>query len=213
MRYAHQNNFHGFSLSSESFRRFLGILIFTSYHSLPSEKMYWCTDDDVDIQIVRNCMPKNRYLEIKRFLHFANNDNVANGVPGKDFKIKPLIEKLNENFLKLNVFSKQLSIDEQMVRYYGGHFLKQFIKGKPIRFYGFCYNIELYQGKKDLVEKDLIGVGEKVITSMVYYLENPEDHELYFDNFFSSFRLISLLSKKKCVLLEQPNSIVSISVR
>ncbi|XP_039968717.1 piggyBac transposable element-derived protein 2-like [Bactrocera neohumeralis] len=99
VRYAHQNNFHGFSLSSEYFRKFLGILIFTSYHSLPSEKMYWCTDDDVDIQIVRNSMPKNRYLEIKRFLHLANNDNISNSLPEKDFKIMPLIENLNENVL------------------------------------------------------------------------------------------------------------------
>lgn len=207
IRYAHQKNNHDYFVNPSCIRKFLGVLIFTCYHSLPQEKMYWSEDDDIDLRIIRNCMPRNRYLEIKRYLHFNNNDDIKETCD-KTFKIKPLLDKLNHNFLKVKIFSKQLSIDEQMVRYYGGHFLKQFIRGKPIRFglkqwvmacatTGYCYQMELYTGKKDPLEKDLTGLGEKVITSMVSFLEHPEDHVLFFDNFFSSFRLMSILAQMK----------------
>ena len=60
--------------------------------------------------------------------------------------------------MQFGVFSHNISIDEQIARYYEHHFLKQFIRGKPIRFEfkqwamccdvtGYCYNAEVYEGK------------------------------------------------------------------
>ncbi|KAG8239716.1 hypothetical protein J437_LFUL019154 [Ladona fulva] len=46
-------------------------------------------------------------------------------------KIRPIIDQLNEKFLQYGVFSENVSIDEQMVRYYGHHYLKQFIRETP----------------------------------------------------------------------------------
>ena len=118
-------------------KKFIGILLSTGYHSLPQKQLYWCEDKDMDVQCVRKCMSRNRYLEIKRYLHL-NDNSVLEKVPVDDqdrlFKIRPLLEKLNKNFLKFGVFSENLSIDEQMVRYFRHHYLKQFMRGKPIRF-------------------------------------------------------------------------------
>ena len=74
------------------------------------------------------------YLEIKGNIHFNDNSKVPESRAVKCFKIAPLYEMLNSNFIKFGAFSQKLSVEEQMVRYYGHRFLKQFIKGKPIRF-------------------------------------------------------------------------------
>ena len=49
-------------------------------------------------------------------------------------KIRPLQDKVNRSLQQFGVFSKDFSIDEQMVPYFGRHSSKLFIRGKPIRF-------------------------------------------------------------------------------
>ncbi|KAF2900296.1 hypothetical protein ILUMI_05891 [Ignelater luminosus] len=46
----------------------------------------------------------------------------------------PLIEELNVKFRQHGRLQESLSIDESMIPYYGKHYAKQFIRGKPIRF-------------------------------------------------------------------------------
>lgn len=203
--YATQNNRHSFTFSVDCLRKFIGFLILTGYHSLPQEQMYWCEDEDVNIECVRKCMSRNRYLEIKRNLHL--NDNSKINQRQKTYKIAPLLEKMNNQFLQFGVFAKNISIDEQMIRYYGHHFLKQFIRGKPIRFgfkqwamccaeTGFCFHAELYEGKQ--VETFPVeGVGASVILKNISLVENPMDHVFYFDNFFTSHTLMKILAQKK----------------
>ena len=69
VRYAKQKNNHGFNLSNECINKFLDILLFTGYHALPQEQLYWNGDENFDVWCVRQCMSRNRYLEIKGHLH------------------------------------------------------------------------------------------------------------------------------------------------
>lgn len=79
-------------------------------------------------------MSRNRYMKIKKYLHFNDNSCIQDEHnTDKALKITPLFEMINKQFLKYGVFSKYISIDEQMIRYYGHHYFKQFLKGKPIR--------------------------------------------------------------------------------
>ena len=162
----------------------------------------------MDVSCVRRCMSRNRYLEIKRYLHINDNSQLQD-IPAEErdklFKIRPLIDQLNENILRYDVFSEDLSIDEQMVRYYGHHYLKQFIRGKPVRFgwaiccskSGYCYQMQVYEGKgKDLEEDENVpGLGAHVVMKMIKVLETPEAHKVYFDNFFTGFALMRHLKK------------------
>ena len=132
--YASQKNRHSFVFSNNCLKKLIGFLLLTGYHWLPQEKMYWCQDEDVESDIVRACFSSNRYLEIKRNIHFNDNSTLGTVEHARSFNIAPLMEKMNEKFLMYGVFSKHLSIDEQMVQYYGRHFMKQFIRGKPILF-------------------------------------------------------------------------------
>ncbi|XP_046994413.1 piggyBac transposable element-derived protein 2-like [Schistocerca americana] len=80
VRYATQNNYHSYELSSGCIKSFIDILLFTGYYALPREKLCWNEDEDFDIRRVRQCMSRKRDLEIKRHHHFNDNTRL-NRIP------------------------------------------------------------------------------------------------------------------------------------
>lgn len=116
-------------------------------------------------------------------------------------KIKPLYDQLNQSLMQFGVFHKRLSIDESMVPYYGRHGAKMFIRGKPIMFgykiwmltsqYGYPYQAD-YCGKSSNRPPD-VPPGEHVVMQFAELIPDKSCHELYFNNFFSSYSLMSKL--------------------
>ena len=123
-----------FIMTSNELKAFIGVLLLSSYHKLPSERYYWSNDEDLGISLVKNALSRNRFQMLKSFIHFVDNSEAENNKHDKGFKIRPLYTMLQKSFIKFGIFEKNLSIDEMIVRYYGHHSLKQFIRGKPIRF-------------------------------------------------------------------------------
>ena len=74
-------------------------------------------------------MSRSRFLEIKKYLHLANNENLSNN---KTAKVDPLYHKLLLNCQQFGIFYKKLSINESMMPYRGKHPIKQFIQNKPM---------------------------------------------------------------------------------
>ena len=68
IRYAQPNNNQDFSIGQDELRTFVGIIFFSGYHSFPAKRMYWKRSEDVE--------SRNRYVEIKRFFHLANNEEL-----------------------------------------------------------------------------------------------------------------------------------------
>ncbi|XP_066258244.1 piggyBac transposable element-derived protein 2-like [Euwallacea similis] len=206
IRYATtQKNKQGWSIRKENIKIFIGFLIFSGYHTLPSERDYWSDEDDLGQSIVKNALSRNAYLEIKSLIHFADNTKALDNRTDKYFKIRPLMEKMQTNFKKFGVFQENLSIDEMMVRYYGRHSMKQFIRTKPIRFGyklwalcgedGYCFSFSPYAGKED--NQSNTPLGTRVILSMLSVVKNPKCYCIYFDNFFSSHALFVRLKEMK----------------
>jgi len=111
--------------------KFLGLLLISGYHNLPSEADYWSTAEDLEAPIFSKIMARDRFRVIKSCLHIADNDNLAQS---KVAKVLPLLELLRTNCQQFGMFHKNLSIDESMVPYRGLHSAKQYIKGKPVKF-------------------------------------------------------------------------------
>lgn len=84
-RYAQQQN-SSFAVTLSELRRFIGILIVSGYHTLPSVRDYWSKQPSLGVPIIRQAMSRNRFLEIKRFIHFCNNDELD-----KDDKLAKVI--------------------------------------------------------------------------------------------------------------------------
>ncbi|XP_072378904.1 uncharacterized protein [Diabrotica undecimpunctata] len=122
-----------FSLSVDDLYKYFGILILSGYHPLPSRRMYWECRGDSHSHLVSNTMSRNRFEQFHRFLHF--NDNTLYQQTNKAFKVQPLIDHLNERFHHyLQPVNGSFSVDEAMEPYYEHHSMKQFIRGKPIRY-------------------------------------------------------------------------------
>ena len=119
-------------------------------------------------------------------------------------KVEPLYDLLNKKIQQFGIVHEDLSIDESMVPYYGRHSCKQFIRAKPIRFgyklwvlagaTGLPYKIEIYQGKSTGDTDEPLGT--RVVKKALEICENPKDHSVFFDNFFSSYQLITDLGIK-----------------
>lgn len=62
-------NYQSFSLSEEELRQFLGLLIISGYHNLPSENDYWSTAEYMETSIFPKTMSRERFRVIKRYLH------------------------------------------------------------------------------------------------------------------------------------------------
>ena len=189
-----------FSMTIGELKTFIGVLLLSGYHQLPSERQYWSTEDDLGVESVRRAMSRNRFLKIKAYLHFSAAHQNDRG-----FKIRPLMDMRNDSFRKFGVFREELSVDEMLVRYFGHHPLKQFIKGKPIRFGykmwslcgsdGYCYKFQLYCGKETGPKQDL-PLGTRVVTEMLEAVHTPTDHIVYFDNLFTSRQLMVTLAEE-----------------
>lgn len=109
---------------------------------------------------------------------------------------------LNKKFIQWGLCDENVAVDETMVGYYGKSSLKQFIRGKPIRFgfkkwtlagsSGYCYQSDLYVGKS--LERRNKPLGSHVVLSLVATaIEDANSHCLYFDNFFTSLELLNEL--------------------
>ena len=82
-----------FYVTSEEILKILGIILLSEYHSLPEEYHFWSRQQNLGVPIVANTMSGNRYHEIKKYLHFADNQNLTEG--DKMSEIAPLYEMLN----------------------------------------------------------------------------------------------------------------------
>lgn len=200
--YALQNNNHLFCVTQEEIKIFIAILLLSGYHRLPRERNYWCLDEDLLVPPVANAMSRNRFQEIKKYLHLADNTQIDKN--DKMYKVRPLMNKLNKNFQQFGIFHKDLSIDEAMIKYFGHHSSKQFIRGKPVRFgykdwmlcssTGYCYNFDTYCGAA--VDKTALPLGSRVVLQMLEIVDVPTDHEIFFDNYFTSYNLMQTLKEK-----------------
>ena len=202
VRYAAScKNKFDFTFSVDELKIFIGILLFSGYHQVPSERDYWSTDEDLGVQIIKNAMSRNRYQLLKSVIHFCNNEEAKTNKHDRGFKVRSLISLVRESFQQFGIFEECVSVDEMIVKYYGHNSLKQFIRGKPIRFgyklwalcgvSGYCYNFDLYCGKNSTDDNDEpMLLGTKVVLKMLEAAEDPYSHSVFFDNFFTGYDLL-----------------------
>ncbi|CAH1990479.1 unnamed protein product [Acanthoscelides obtectus] len=197
VKYAQQNNRHGFCLSKGELLNFLGIMLFSGYHTLPQVPLYWSNEEDKGIDIVKKCMSRNRFQAIKRNIHLSDNSNLDKD--DKFSKLRPYLDAWG-------VFAHNLSIYEQMVPYFGRHSCKMFIKGKPVRFGfkqwclcssdGYLFYSIPYAGAIANKERTSLGLGRETVNNLLANVDYPARHSIFFDNFFSSYQLLVDLKNK-----------------
>lgn len=207
-QYALFKNFPDPNVTTEEIKCFLAILLLSGYNQLPGKKCYWDTGSDMNNCMVSQAMRRDRFVQIMRFLHCADN-SVPN--PGdKMWKLRPLMDLIKSKCLEHFLPVEYLCYDESMVRYYGRHGCKQFLKGKPIRFgykvwclnssSGYLINFEIFQGKNTTNNETYEKLFGKSATPLVIMLDEMPQNELpyqiFVDNLFTSPALLKHLKDR-----------------
>ena len=144
---------------------------------------------------------------ISRYIHLCDNTKVPPS-DSPDYKLYKLGN--NDTFLS-NVFqaiyipTRDLSVDEQMIGTKSRISFIQYMTKKPKKFgikiwalsesvSGYCLQFQIYTGKID--NKSEKGLGLRVVLDLMSpYFERH--HHLYFDNFYTSPKLLLELEKHK----------------
>ena len=178
----------------------LGILLLSGYVKVPNRRMFWSRQADSRNQAVQQCgMSVNRFGDIIRSLHFADNTKIQQN--DRLFKIRHLFDHFNKMFKELaQPLPSIWAVDEAMEPYYGHHGMKQFIRGKPVRFgykfwclcssEGFLISFKLYEGR-DSGHIDGMTVGESVV-HMLAKGTVPTGSTGFIDHFFTTLPLLEL---------------------
>lgn len=206
--YATQNG-HELKLSVEELRAWLGVIIFMGFHSLPSMRLYWSRDENFHCERIARVMSIKRFLKILGYLHLADNSQMpARGDPNFDrlYKVRPLLDYFGEKFKISFSPSRYVSIDESMVAFKGRSSMKQYMPQKPIKrgfkiwvmccaVTGYMVSFDVYTGK-DPSGASTDTLGERVVLKLSQALEGI-GYCIFFDNFFTSMKLIFKLLKKR----------------
>ncbi|XP_050516199.1 piggyBac transposable element-derived protein 3-like [Diabrotica virgifera virgifera] len=121
------------NLKKDELITFLGLNIFMGHYKLPNWRHYWSNSEDLKTAIVPAAMSRDRFDAILSNLHINDNTNINTQTQDKLYKIRPMIDKLNENFSRYYKGTRELSVDESIILFKGRSSLKQYNPLKPIK--------------------------------------------------------------------------------
>ena len=183
---------------------FLGFTILMGINQLPSLKDYWKKDSYFHYSPVADCITRDRFHDILRYLHFVENSSLPSRTdPQYDrlCKIRPVIDAVKEACRASYRPHQFQSIDEAMIAFKGRSSMKQYMPMKPTKHgfkvwvradstNGYVSDFEFYTGKQgNTVE---VGLGGSVVTRLTRDLVGQHYH-VFMDNFFSSIPLFQKL--------------------
>ncbi|XP_066585873.1 piggyBac transposable element-derived protein 4-like [Prorops nasuta] len=184
-------------------RVFLALTINMGHIRKSKLENYWSTDPLLSTLIFTTVMCRNRYLQILRYLHFANNDELGNH-PLK--KVKPVIDDLRVKFSRTISPGYNLCIDESLVFWKGRLMFKQYLPLKRNRFgikvfelveckSGFLIDLIVYTGSTTDFKNCGLGISGGIVA---HFLEPyfHKGHVIYIDNWYSSPKLTEFLHDK-----------------
>ena len=191
----------------------IAITILMGLNHLPSIPDYWSANVLYHNPVYNTIMSRNRYQIICGFIHFNDNAEYDPQDPNRDklYKTKPLLDYLNEKFQTVYSPSQAICIDEQLMLHKGRLHFRQYIPNKRARFgiklfhlcdeTGYLYKTEVYVGnnpayKNNLRDEAALGkTGAIVMRLMEPFLD--VGHQLYLDNWYTSFPLFKKLLERK----------------
>ena len=192
--------------TSEEIMQFIGIHMIMGTMKLPQKNMYW--SKNLQIESVASIMSCERFYQLRSNLHMVNNLEIPDDCKDKFFKTRPLIKSILKRCHEMPV-EEVISIDEQIIPFTGHLSIKQYIKGKPcpwgVKVYllcgksGYPYDFVLYQGSQTEIstfDAARFGHGAATVLHLIKRISSP-GHQLYFDNFFSTYQLFEILNQLK----------------
>lgn len=174
---------------------------------LPEIRDYWSTDPLLHYSPIADRIARDRFEEISRYLHFADNNVLPKrGESGytRTQKVDPILTAMKTNCSKLLKPHRQLSVDEAMIPFKGRSSLKQYMPKKPVKrgfkvwviaeaCSGYFLDFNIYTGATGDTEH---GLSTSVVTSLAQQYQH-EKRQVFCDNYFTSVDLFHQLSRNE----------------
>ena len=193
-----------FDVTIDELKVFFSIILLRRYVEFRSQRIYRESTPNTHNEAVSNTMSRNRFVEIMKYIYCYDPEEAEKIV--KLAKIRPFIERLNEQFMKQRATEKKADVDESMVPYFGsyGASIKFAMHQKPVCFgykvwclnylSGYLLVFDVYQGSKgqNIDCKDIFGVGRGNVFSLIDHFSEHVSLHLFLENLFTSVLLTFL---------------------
>lgn len=198
-------------IDRKELEQWFGLCVYFSISKLPNTRMHWSNQLGPLRDIASDVMSRNRWEEIKSKLHMVDNStldpNMSNN-KDKLFKVRPMIDCLRNSFQQIPMI-QNLCIDEQLIPFKGNSAIKQYIPSKPhkwgYKFFvladskGMTYDFIPYTGKIQPVDDQTVPdlkASSNIVLHLAQVIPSNNNHNLYFDNWFTSLPLMSHLASR-----------------
>ncbi|XP_063219730.1 piggyBac transposable element-derived protein 4 [Bacillus rossius redtenbacheri] len=186
---------------------FLALVVAQSIVKKPTYQMYWAKNPIFDTPFFRKTMPFRRFVQLKQFLHFVDNESydAATHPNPKLNKIWPIYIHLQNKFSELYTPEKDVTVDESLMLYKGRLGWKQYLPLKRARFgiksfmlcessSGYVYSFVIYTGRGTNFDDEYKGLpmSSQVVMSLVKPLLG-KGYCVITDNFYTSPQLSDML--------------------
>ena len=188
-------------ITPEELLAYFGFMTLMGINTLPALNDYWKLDSRYHYSPIADRIPRNRFREITRVLHFADNTSYTiqptdNGYD-RIWKIRRVVDILSQKFLEAYHPHNQNAIDEAMIPFKGRSCLKQYLPNKPTKrgikvwvradsTNGYISQLQVYAGK--IGKKSEKSLGERVVKDLTRTLVG-KNYTIYCDNYFTSVKL------------------------
>ncbi|XP_061184352.1 piggyBac transposable element-derived protein 4-like [Saccostrea echinata] len=187
----------------EEMKAYYGILLLMEVMTFERDELYWYNNEKYWVigSKIGEIMTRDRYIQIKRYLHFSDD---RNNNDDKLHKVRMILDTLRSSFQQEYIPHQHVSVDEAMIPFKGRLGMKQYMKDKPIKFgikmwvaadavTAYCHNFEIYVGRNnDVIINRKLGLSSRVVIGMTKPLEN-KGYVIYTDNFYTSPTLADYL--------------------
>jgi hypothetical protein len=152
-------------------------------------------------------MTCNRFQKILQYLHIS--DRAAEPARGEDgydrlYKVRVFMVMVQDSFLQAYTLSREVSVDEAMIKYSGRLLFRQYMPAKPIKRgvkvwmlcdgnNAYLSRFDVYLGRQTTATEH--GLGHSVVTKLTEHLHQTF-RWVFFDNFFTSLKLLKDLLAK-----------------
>jgi len=192
-------------LSSSNIRLSHAIMFMSGYMTPAYTRMYWEDRTDSRLNVVREAMTRNTFEDVLHHTHFT--DRQAADPNDRFWKVRILFNSLNETAKQYVKHPSLVSVDEGMVKYFGPHPMKQFIRGKPCRF-GFKVWIlasstgellacQPYGGSSTHIPDYGLGQGPNVVMGLTEQYGLLPGSKVYADNLFITMDLLEHMGDRQ----------------
>ncbi len=190
-------------LTPNSIRTSHAVMFLTGYLTPSNRAMFWETKEDTGNSFVKKAISRDNFRKVISCSYFV--DRATEDKNDRFWKVRPLFDQLNKTAKMFVQPTENVCVDEAMVKYFGPHPLKQFIRGKPTRFgykvwilatsAGQLLSCQPYAGAKTLIQDFGLGMGPNVVYGLIKQFGLEPGTKVACDNLFTSVDLLDHLGE------------------